>query len=155
MGVTKSQRGNIFSPEGNSLAVYVDDGTGVLSLKDINGVVQPITDFLPSVATGVLQLENGVPMDTTLRKVSDQNNTTSPLLLSTRWSTNRGNDGLYGTTAFGENVLGSNAGGGSNTAFGVNVLNSNTTGGSNTGMGTGTLNSTQRVLGMSLLVVTH
>ena len=32
---------------------------------------------------GVLQLENGVAMDTTLRNVADQNNTTSPLLLST------------------------------------------------------------------------
>ena len=32
---------------------------------------------------GVLQLENGVAMDATLRKVTDQNNTASPLLLST------------------------------------------------------------------------
>jgi hypothetical protein len=32
---------------------------------------------------GVLQLENGVAMDSTLRNVADQNNTTSPLLLST------------------------------------------------------------------------
>lgn len=32
---------------------------------------------------GVLQLENGVAMDATLRKVADQNNTTSPLKLST------------------------------------------------------------------------
>ena len=36
-----------------------------------------------SVAEGVLQLENGVAMDTTLRNVADQNNTTSPLKLST------------------------------------------------------------------------
>jgi hypothetical protein len=33
--------------------------------------------------TGILQLENGVAMDATLRKVTDQNNTASPLLLST------------------------------------------------------------------------
>jgi hypothetical protein len=32
---------------------------------------------------GVLQLENGVAMDATLRNVADQNNTTSPLKLST------------------------------------------------------------------------
>jgi hypothetical protein len=32
---------------------------------------------------GVLQLENGVAMDTTLRNVADQNNTTSPLKIST------------------------------------------------------------------------
>jgi hypothetical protein len=36
-----------------------------------------------SLDTGILQLENGVAMDATLRKVADQNNTTSPLLLST------------------------------------------------------------------------
>jgi hypothetical protein len=36
-----------------------------------------------SVAEGVLQLENGVALDTTLRSVTDQNNTTSPLKLST------------------------------------------------------------------------
>jgi hypothetical protein len=33
--------------------------------------------------TGILQLENGVAMDATLRKVADQNNTVSPLKLST------------------------------------------------------------------------
>lgn len=36
-----------------------------------------------TLSDGVLQLENGVAMDTTLRNVSDQNNTTSPLKLST------------------------------------------------------------------------
>jgi hypothetical protein len=36
-----------------------------------------------SVSTGVLQLQNGVAMDSTLRNVSDQNDTTSPLKLST------------------------------------------------------------------------
>jgi hypothetical protein len=36
-----------------------------------------------TLSDGVLQLENGVAMDATLRKVADQNNTVSPLLLST------------------------------------------------------------------------
>ena len=36
-----------------------------------------------SVATGVLQLQNGVAMDATLRSVTDQNNTLSTLKLST------------------------------------------------------------------------
>lgn len=35
------------------------------------------------LSTGLLQLENGVAMDATLRAVADQNNTTSPLELST------------------------------------------------------------------------
>jgi hypothetical protein len=36
-----------------------------------------------SLDTGILQLENGVAMDATLRKVTDQSNTASPLKLST------------------------------------------------------------------------
>jgi hypothetical protein len=36
-----------------------------------------------TLSDGVLQLENGVAMDATLRNVADQNNTTSPLKLST------------------------------------------------------------------------
>jgi hypothetical protein len=36
-----------------------------------------------ALSDGVLQLENGVAMDTTLRNVADQNDTTSPLKLST------------------------------------------------------------------------
>lgn len=37
-----------------------------------------------SVATGVLQLQNGVALDVTLRPITDQANTPSPLYLSTR-----------------------------------------------------------------------
>jgi hypothetical protein len=54
---------------------------------------------------GVLQLENGVAMDATLRKVSDQNNTTSPLLLSTGSVTARGLANEVGSTAYGTEAL--------------------------------------------------
>jgi hypothetical protein len=43
---------------------------------DISSVSAPLND-------GILQLQNGVPMDSTLRNVADQLNTTSPLKLST------------------------------------------------------------------------
>lgn len=46
MSVTKSQSPNISSPNGNSLAVFVDGLTGVLTLKDINGVTQPMQDYI-------------------------------------------------------------------------------------------------------------
>ena len=36
-----------------------------------------------SLNTGVLQIQNGLPIDATLRNVADQNNTVSPLMLST------------------------------------------------------------------------
>jgi hypothetical protein len=42
-----------------------------------------ITTQSGAVATGVLQLLNGVALDATLRSVTDQNNTASPLKLST------------------------------------------------------------------------
>lgn len=43
-----------------------------------------------SLSNGVLQLENGVAMDTTLRYVADQNNTKSQLLLATNATTVEG-----------------------------------------------------------------
>lgn len=44
--VTKSGIGNITSPNGNSLAVFVDGLDGVLKLKDVNGNIQPISDYV-------------------------------------------------------------------------------------------------------------
>ena len=46
MGVTFSQSQSISSPNGNSLAVYVDGLTGTLMLKDINGITQPVQDYI-------------------------------------------------------------------------------------------------------------
>jgi hypothetical protein len=52
MGVTKSQLNNITSPNGNSLAVFVDGVTGVMKVKDIMGNIQPLSDFLPPFKFG-------------------------------------------------------------------------------------------------------
>jgi hypothetical protein len=46
MGLTKSQPNNITSPNGNSLAVYIDGVTGVIKLKDVFGNVQPLSEFI-------------------------------------------------------------------------------------------------------------
>jgi len=46
--VTKSQPQNIMSPDGNSLAVFVDGVTGVINLKDIQGNIQPLSDYIVS-----------------------------------------------------------------------------------------------------------
>jgi hypothetical protein len=45
--VTRSEQNNITSPNGNSLAVFVEGGTGAMKVKDVLGNIQPITDFLP------------------------------------------------------------------------------------------------------------
>jgi hypothetical protein len=49
--VTKSQQNNITSPNGNSLAVFVDGITGIMKVKDIMGNIQPLTDFVAGLGT--------------------------------------------------------------------------------------------------------
>jgi hypothetical protein len=85
MSVTKSNQNNLTSPDGNSLAVFVDINDNALKLKDINGNVEGFTTYLPPtpLTTGLLQLQGGVALSSTLTSVTDQNNTTSPLKLST------------------------------------------------------------------------
>jgi len=41
MALTKSKAANIFTPEGNSLAVFIDIDDGQLKLKDVFGDVSP------------------------------------------------------------------------------------------------------------------
>ena len=44
--LTKSQPNNITSPDGNSLAIFVDGVSGALTLKDVNGNVQPMSGYI-------------------------------------------------------------------------------------------------------------
>lgn len=44
--LTKSQPYNITSPEGNSLAVFVNGESGQLMLKDVQGNVEPISNYI-------------------------------------------------------------------------------------------------------------
>ena len=46
--VTRSQSQNIKSPDGNSLAVFVDGTDDVMKVKDVRGNVQDISDFTGS-----------------------------------------------------------------------------------------------------------
>lgn len=43
--VTRSGQNNITSPNGNSLALFVDGVTGVMKVKDIVGNIQSLSDF--------------------------------------------------------------------------------------------------------------
>jgi hypothetical protein len=50
--VTRSQANNILSPNGNSLALFVEGTTGIITVKDVMGVTQPLSDFLPTSTFG-------------------------------------------------------------------------------------------------------
>jgi hypothetical protein len=75
--VTKSQSQNIKSPEGNSLAVFVDGNDDVMKIKDVRGNVQKLTDYInipsipPTVSYGLYaQLEDSIPVTATTEELS-------------------------------------------------------------------------------------
>jgi hypothetical protein len=45
--VTRSQSQNIKSPEGNSLAIFVDGNDDLIKVKDVRGNVQELNDYIP------------------------------------------------------------------------------------------------------------
>lgn len=73
--VTKSGKNNIVSPNGNALAIFVDGVDGILKLKDINGNIQKLTDFLSLPPTTInyglfSQTENSTPITATSDELS-------------------------------------------------------------------------------------
>jgi len=80
MALTRSKPASIFTPEGNSLAVFIDVNDGELKLKDVFGGVQLFSDL---AGGGGLNLKDDALMTATLTEVVDKDNTASALLLST------------------------------------------------------------------------
>jgi hypothetical protein len=68
--VTLSGQDNITSPNGNSLALFVDGATGVMKVKDIMGNIQPLSDFMPLIPYGnyglFAQTSNGTTITSTI-----------------------------------------------------------------------------------------
>jgi len=58
--VTRSLARNIITVEGNGLAVFVDDTDGILKLKDVDGILQPVTDYTGSGGTSGIQSINSL-----------------------------------------------------------------------------------------------
>jgi hypothetical protein len=81
MGVTKSQQNNITSPNGNSLAVFVDGITGEMKVKDVLGNIQLLSDY---ISTPVLY--SGTFFDTTLQTNGGATTANQVLINSTQIS---------------------------------------------------------------------
>lgn len=72
--VTLSGQNNITSPNGNSLALFVDGATGIMKVKDIMGNIQPLSDFIPTIPYGnyglFAQTSNSTPITATTSELS-------------------------------------------------------------------------------------
>jgi hypothetical protein len=80
MALTRSKPASIFTPEGNSLAVFIDVADGTLKLKDVFGDVE----LFSTLAGGAgLKLKDDALMTATLTEVVDKDNTPSILSIST------------------------------------------------------------------------
>ena len=92
MALTRSKPASIFTPEGNSLAVFIDVADGTLKLKDVFGDVE----LFSTLAGGAgLKLKDDALMTATLTEVVDKDNTPSILSIST------GSVGIGTTTSTG------------------------------------------------------
>ena len=80
MALTRSKPASIFTPEGNSLAVFIDVADGTLKLKDVFGDVELFSNFSGG---GGLNLKDDVVISATLTEVVDKDNTPSILSIST------------------------------------------------------------------------
>jgi hypothetical protein len=132
MALTRSTAASIFSPEGNSLAVFIDVNDGELKLKDVFGDILPFSSI---VGGGGLNLQNDALMTSTLTPIVDKDNTASVLRISTQDATNYGGGAVATNTAFGKSSLIANTTGANNTSLGFESLLNNTSGGSNTSVG--------------------
>jgi hypothetical protein len=141
MAVTKSGQNNLTSPDGNGLALFVDINDGGLKMKDINGNIENVSTYVFNrpLDAGVLMMDNGLALSSTLALVQDQDNNNSQLYLSTN-QVSAGKDlahtgfGLT-NTAFGVNALLGVTTGDYNTAFGYQALQINNDGYNNTAIG--------------------
>jgi hypothetical protein len=76
--LTVSQATNIRTPDGNSLAVFIDGVTGVMKLKDALGNVQPLSDFTVSSIASFFSTQTQSATTINTPKAMTLNNTDIP-----------------------------------------------------------------------------
>lgn len=138
MAVTKSGQNNLTSPDGNGLALFVDINDGGLKMKDINGNIENVDTYVFNrpLDAGVLMMDNGLALSSTLAVVQDQNNSDSRLYLATNQVTA---GKVITNTALGVDALLGITTGGQNTAIGYNALKSATEEYGNIAIGSGAM----------------
>jgi hypothetical protein len=73
MSLTSSQSQNITSPNGNSLAVFIDGVTGIMMLKDINGKTEPLSNYVCSTPAGNSPFEYGTGGNSSIKPILGSN----------------------------------------------------------------------------------
>jgi hypothetical protein len=138
MAVTKSGQNNLTSPDGNGLALFVDINDGGLKMKDINGNIENVGTYVFNrpLDAGVLMMDNGLALSSTLAVVQDQNNSDSRLYLATNQVTA---GKVITNTALGVDALLGITTGGQNTAIGYNALKAATEEFGNIAIGSGAM----------------
>lgn len=67
MALQKTSAQNVFLDRGNSLAIYIDGSSGVLMLKDSNGQIQPVSDYISGASGNFIQNQATVEQDASFR----------------------------------------------------------------------------------------
>lgn len=63
MTLQKTSPQNVFLDRGNSLAIYIDGTTGALMLKDSNGQIQPVSDYISGASGNFILNQKSVLQD--------------------------------------------------------------------------------------------
>lgn len=71
MALQKTSPQNVFLDRGNSLAIYIDGKTGVLMLKDSNGQIQPVSDYISGASGNFIQNQNTTYQDANFKIVGN------------------------------------------------------------------------------------
>lgn len=67
MALQKTSAQNVFLDRGNSLAIYIDGSSGVLMLKDSNGQIQPVSDYISGASGNFIQNQKTIEQDASFR----------------------------------------------------------------------------------------
>lgn len=67
MALQRTSPQNVFLDRGNSLAIYIDGKTNALMLKDSNGQIQPVSDYISGASGNFIQNQKTIAQDASFR----------------------------------------------------------------------------------------